>query len=269
MLGKRLFALIVLGLAITIYCFHLAAVSLAQNSSASFKDNSCVECHAGLSSPANLSLRYLDWHFSAHKIAGVSCDKCHGGNPGVKDKGKAHAGILPSGSESSKLNAKNLPETCGACHQQIVSAFVQSKHYRVLKSSGLGPSCNTCHAHMASQLIYTPEEAAQLCTTCHDSSKALMPRRPDIPQKANEVMIALQRANGVVLWANGLVIDGKNKKVDVSAEEKKLTEVRTMLADTKATWHTFNLDTVRQKADGTFNSGAQVKDTLLKRLYPQ
>ena len=265
---KKLFVLAVFALGISIFWLGRSAISSSQNLSASFKDNSCVECHANLSAPAQVSVRYLDWHLSAHKIAGVSCDKCHGGNPSTKDKGKAHTGMLPPSAENSRLNAKNLPETCGTCHQKIVAAFVQSKHYQVLKGSGIGPSCNTCHAHMASQLIYTPEEAAQLCTTCHDSAKPLMARRPDIPQKANEVMILLQRANGVVLWANGLITDGKNKKVDISGEEMKMTNTREMLADAKASWHTFNLDAVRQKADAAFDSGSKVKDALLKKLYP-
>lgn len=47
---------------------------------------------------------------------------------------------------------------------------------------------------MASEVIYTGEQTATLCATCHHSPNTQLPKRPEIPEKAAEVMQALQRA---------------------------------------------------------------------------
>ena len=243
--------------------------SYVQDTLADFKNNSCVNCHSkGMESLSDTS-RYFEWHISPHKSKGVGCDKCHGGNPSVNDKGKAHIGVLPPKDGESKVNAKNLPETCGTCHQAIFKAFVTSKHYQQLKSSGLGPSCNTCHAHMASEIIYTAEEISTLCSTCHNSANGLLPKRPEIPAKASDVMLALRRANGVVVWADGLLKDAQNKKMEATAEQNKMKTVHEMLTDAKASWHAFDLDVVRKKSDAAFEIGTKVKDALRNKLYPQ
>ena len=44
--------------------------------------------------------------------------------------------------------------------------------------------------------------------------------------------------------------------------------VRAMMAEAKITWHVFNLDASRKKADAAFEEGTKVKDALRKKLYP-
>lgn len=263
---------------ITLFFFvMLGAVSIsgnptsasAQDSLAEFKNNSCVNCHSRSNESLIDSSRYFEWHISPHKLQGVGCDKCHGGNPGTGDKGRAHFGMLPAKDEGSKVNKKNLPETCGACHQAIAKAFTSSKHYQQLKSAGLGPSCNTCHAHMASEVIYTAEEISTVCSSCHDSATGLQPKRPEIAQNASEAMLALRRANGVIVWADGLLKDAQNKKMDVTAEQPKLQAVHEALMDAKASWHAFELGVVRKKSDAAFDMGTKIKDALRNKLYPQ
>jgi hypothetical protein len=153
--------------------------------------NRCVECHARLNAPRELAGRYLDWHFSKHARANVTCEKCHGGDPDAKDATAAHKGILASSQPESRLNRKNLPETCGACHREIANSFFESTHYKRLKESGMGPSCTTCHMHMASTIATSPMEASNYCTYCHNSLNGLLDRRPDIPQKAEQLMRSL------------------------------------------------------------------------------
>lgn len=242
--------------------------SSAQDVLATFKDNHCVTCHARLNSPYKLTSRYAEWHISMHKEKGIGCDKCHGGDPGANDEKRAHVGVLPVADANSKLHPKNLAETCSACHQQIVNSFVESKHYQNLQGAGLGPSCITCHQHMASEVIYTPEQTAKLCASCHDSANALMPKRPDIPDKADETMQALKRANMVTLWADRLIEEAHNKKVEVGEAANEMKLVRALMAESKVTWHSFNLEVARKKADATFEQGTKLKDQLRKKLYP-
>ena len=205
---------------------------------------------------------------SLHRDKGVGCDRCHGGNATAKEQAKAHVGVLAISAPTSRLHPKNLPETCGACHKEIANTFVESKHYQNLKGAGLGPTCSTCHEHMASDVIYTPEQTSKLCATCHDSSNTLMPKRPEIPSQAGEVMQSIRRANMVVMWADRLVDDAHNKKMEVAEEEKEMKVVRAMRAEAKISWHAFNLEVVRKKADAAFEEGTKVKDALRKKLYP-
>lgn len=243
--------------------------ALSQDAPAEFKDNNCVNCHARLAGPYRLTSRYAEWHISTHKEKNIGCEKCHGGEPAIKDEKQAHAGMHSPQDARSKLHPKNLPETCGACHQAIVGSFTESRHYQKLKESGMGPSCSTCHVHMASQVLYTPEETAAMCSTCHNSPNKLMPLRPEIPQKANEVMQAIRRANTVVMWADRLIEQAEARKMDIGAEKQEQQIARAVIAEAKTGWHAFNLDAVRKKADDAFDMSTKVKDSLRAKLYPQ
>ncbi len=254
--------------AVAILGSGVSAVS-SQDTLADFKDNNCVTCHARLSNPYRLTSRYAEWHISMHKDKTIGCEKCHGGDPAIKEEKQAHVGVVPPQDVRSRLHQKNLPETCGACHQSIVSSFVESRHYQKLKDAGIGPSCSTCHVHMASQVLYTPEETAQMCSTCHNSPNRLMPLRPEIPQQANEVMQAIRRANTVVMWADRLIEQAQAKKLDISDEKKEQQIARAVMAEAKTSWHAFNLEVVRRKADDAFEMSSKVKDSLRAKLYPQ
>lgn len=242
--------------------------AMAQQASApDYRNNTCVACHSTITSPMSVSTRFYDWHMSKHKEKGVSCEQCHGGDSKAADAGKAHIGIVPPSKAESRLHMSKLPETCGACHKDIVAAFVQSVHYQKLKSADMGPSCTTCHAHMASAVIYTAAEASSLCTHCHNTTEGLLPPRPEIPQKAGAVVESLDRANAIFLWIDQLMEAANQKKVDVSAETADLPAARTILADAKVKWHSVSLDEVGKRADEAFERGTKVKDALMKKLY--
>lgn len=243
-------------------------LSTAQDTLAAFKNNNCVDCHSKIMNPLSITSKYAEWHISMHKDKGVSCDRCHGGDPLTNDKNKAHSGIFPSKELASKLNPKNVPVTCSACHSGVSSTFTESKHYKNLQSVGLGPSCTTCHAHMASEVIYTAEQTQELCASCHDSSNTLMPKRPEIPVLANEVMQSIRRANMVALWAARLVEEANNKKVNIGGAEQEVKIVKATLTEAKVGFHAFNLEATRKKADEAFEAGTKIKDQLRAKLYP-
>lgn len=265
---KKTSVLIILGIIGLIFSPGWNRSSSAQGDLSAYKGNNCVTCHSKDNVAIRSFARYAEWTLSSHKDKGVGCDKCHGGDPAAKDQKIAHTGMLAPAEAQSRLHLKNLPETCGACHQAVVKAFAESKHSLKLKDSGIGPSCTTCHAHMATTVLYTPKETAALCSQCHDSDQRLMPRRPEIPAKADEVMQSIRRATTVVLWADRLLEEGRNKKVDIKAEEKEMETVRVMFTEAKASWHAFDLEAVQKKADATFESATKLKDELRKKLYP-
>jgi hypothetical protein len=239
--------------------------SAAQKAEPDYKNNNCVSCHSSLLEPLRVGRRSLEWRFSRHRDKGVSCEKCHGGDPSAKDERQAHAGVSPASDQRSRLHWKNQPVTCGACHQDVASAFVESAHYKRLSGIGLGPSCNTCHAHMAKEVIYSPVETAKLCSRCHDSVNSLKPS-PEIPARANETMMALQRADYVIRWARLLLENGRWMNLSLNEETTEFKTAEDLLRDARVKWHTFDLDAVRKQADEAFLNGTKVRDKLRKRL---
>lgn len=239
--------------------------SQAQSSPPAYRNNNCVSCHATLSEPLHISSRFYEWQDSRHQARNVGCEKCHGGDPAVTDVKQAHAGVFNVDDPRSRMHYRNQPETCGSCHQTVVRAFVQSEHYQKLKGIGLGASCNTCHAHMATQVVYSPKETADMCARCHDSVNYLMPR-PEIPRRANDTMLAFQRANSMLNWAYLLLAEAQKRGLDLKAEQADLQTAKTALQEAQINWHAFKLDVVRKQADEAFFKGMKVRDGLRRKL---
>jgi predicted CXXCH cytochrome family protein len=116
-----------------------------------------------------------------HDDRAPSCVSCHG----------VH-GIRPAKDPQSKVYARSVPETCGACHSdpKIMAGFTRadgsplpttqlaeyrdSVHGRALLVRGdLGaPACNTCHGNHAA----SPPGVAQVsrsCSLCHSANASL------------------------------------------------------------------------------------------------
>ncbi|MCI0338804.1 MAG: hypothetical protein L0226_14610 [Acidobacteria bacterium] len=262
---KALCVLIVIGFTGLIQSLPGSGNNATQIAEATYKNNNCVNCHAKVDEPLRVSARYYEWQFSRHQEKGVSCDKCHGGDPTATDKDKAHVDVLRSSEAQSRLSRNNQAATCSACHQPVVNAFVQSAHYQKLKSVGLGPNCNTCHAHMATTVIYSPKEVANLCSNCHNAADFLPPR-PQIPRRASEAKMALQRANGVINWAALLLTEGRRLGLTLTEEQNEFKLAQQLLSDAKVSWHTFKLEDIQKNADGAFQKGTKVKDGLRKKI---
>lgn len=83
------------------------------------------------------------------------------------------------------------------------------------------------------------------------------------------MMQSIRRANLIVVWVDRLFDEAETRKMDVSEEKKEQRIVEAVLAEAKITWHSFNLDPVRKKADDSFEIGTKVKDSLHAKLYSQ
>jgi hypothetical protein len=89
------------------------------------------------------------------------CTNCH----------TAHS-VLPRNDEASSVNPKNLPQTCGACHNGIEQQFEKSIHSKLVsKSDKPLPVCNDCHsAHTirrADENVFKLDIMAK-CGRCHE-----------------------------------------------------------------------------------------------------
>lgn len=237
-----------------------------QTQETSYRSNHCVTCHSQITQPVSLSNRYFEWHSSTHQERGVSCEKCHGGDPSTADKTKAHAGIYSYANQQSRIHFRNLPTTCQSCHQGVVQSFVESKHYQNLKATGLGPSCATCHAHMASEVVLSPQQISHLCAYCHNTINGALPPQPAIGEKAEAVMQSLNRADVAVAWATSLLREAEMKRRNIAVERLQVTAAQGMLKEAKFNWHAFDLLVTQKKADEAFSAAINAKEELSKKL---
>lgn len=270
MLRIKLMLLVLFGAAIGIGMAVSPQAGSAQKKSspyglAAYRDNQCVICHLSLTEPLRVSAHFYEWLNSKHAEKTVGCEKCHGGNPLARDREDAHKGVLRSSFSQSRLHQQNLATTCNACHQETVTAFIQSRHFQKLKETGDGPSCTTCHHHMASSVIYWPPETSQLCATCHKAEGNPAVRFAQVPAQAADVITAFNRADEVIEWSQFLISEGRKRRMQLKAEEEGLKKQKQILKAAKVKWHEFDLAGSRQHADQVFNEATKIKNRLVKK----
>ena len=94
----------------------------------------------------------------------AACTDCHGNHD-----------IRPASDEQSSIFRANVPRTCGACHQDVATAFNQSVHGEaVARGNGQAPVCTDCHgihlikAHIdPASSVAAQALARTTCTRCH------------------------------------------------------------------------------------------------------
>lgn len=201
-----------------------------------FADNACVTCHQGLAPSLGAVHNFNDWNGSVHARKGITCERCHGGNPNEGNAQKAHQGILKSTHRESPLYFTAIPETCGRCHAAELEEFKKSYHYKELKRSGRGPNCLTCHGSMAIR-IFEVKQLEQSCSLCHAER-----------QDAGEALTTLNLA-GVSLkeWEKTLS-QMKGMGEDLSREQETLKIQKEIYEELKRKWHSFRLKEIGSRA---------------------
>lgn len=230
-----------------------------------FRANQCVKCHASLTEPLRISAHFYEWLDSPHEKQQVGCEKCHGGDPTQTTFGTAHQGVQHASLPTSRLAPKRAPATCQTCHQAIAQAFVQTTHFKQLLASGDGPSCTTCHHHMAASVIYQPPQTTALCASCH-SLRGPAANFLTVPEQAGDTIAAFTRADEVLEWSRYLIATGKKQRLSFTKEEAALTEFEQNMHQAKLAWHAFNLKASRAQADEVFLQATKLKDQLAARV---
>jgi cytochrome b subunit of formate dehydrogenase/nitrate/TMAO reductase-like tetraheme cytochrome c subunit len=134
----------------------------------------CGTCHAQkflMESTGNSAQPFVSYQESVHGRAvkngsqnAAVCTDCHG----------AHD-ILPANDARSLINKFNVPGTCGRCHSQVQSVFMQSIHGQALaRGNGLAPVCTDCHGLHTIKAPSDPNSSVSdqnlsstTCARCH------------------------------------------------------------------------------------------------------
>jgi len=202
------------------------------------KRDSCVDCHSNrdfLVTDRKLYEYFQQWTLSVHRQEEVSCVDCHGGDPGIADKDGAHGGDLSGEAVSSAVNFKNIPRTCGECHEDVYRAYRQSDHSEYLvaeEDAQQGPNCVTCHGSMSTGVLNV-NSIRESCARCHNEKTD---NHPENPERATAI---LNRFLSIHRFYRYIAVRGSPD------ESRAFFEV----ADQKiehlvVTWHTFDLEEI-------------------------
>jgi hypothetical protein len=208
------------------------------------KSDSCIECHSGselMVTNKKLYDYFLRWGESIHKQEGVSCDDCHGGNPELSDKDKAHGGSLGGSDVKSAVNFRNIPDTCGECHDDIFEGFQKSEHFEHVSNQGeeeeQGPNCVTCHGaiNVAALNVTTVEE---ICQKCHNEESD---NQPENPRKARAL---LNRFLSIHRYYRYITVRG-----DPVETKLFVARIDPQISELTVTWHSFDLEAIEEKTE--------------------
>lgn len=162
----------------------------AESEASAQKVESCISCHSDpdfLVTHPKVYEYYRDWERSIHAQEGVTCSDCHGGNPNTRDVRRAHAEFSEENQARSAVGFSRVAETCGDCHDEILEAYRESKHYAKLKEEKgerHGPTCVTCHSSM-NTLTLDVTTVADACARCHNEKAKI---DPEVPQQARATL---------------------------------------------------------------------------------
>jgi len=230
-------------------------------------ENSCVQCHRRTDTIRSLppwrQEQYLHWYGSIHGRKDVTCDKCHGGDATADAQDDAHEGVAPASDVKSRVYYKNLPQTCGSCHEEVETDFMQSRHFEKLASDQLAPSCTTCHGFQMAIGAVDPQQLVERCAICHNEDGGEHPevaeRTRRILDRIDEVKSRLQRTQTVFGVARDIGVPLKKSAV-------ALIVARHELEKTGKLWHRFDLDAFEREIDGVRTAAEKAYQTALKEI---
>ena len=228
----------------TLVAVLLCAAPWGAGPAAAEESNSCIDCHSDselMVTNKKIYDYFVRWGDSIHKQEGVSCDDCHGGNPEISDKQKAHDGSLGGAEPTSAVNFRNIPDTCGECHDDIFEGFQKSEHFEhVLREENeerQGPTCVTCHGaiNVATLNVTTVEE---ICQQCHNEESDNQPANP------REARALLNRLLSIHRYYRYITVRG-----DPVETKPFFARIDAQISDLAVTWHSFDLETIAKKTE--------------------
>jgi nitrate/TMAO reductase-like tetraheme cytochrome c subunit len=221
--------------------------------------DSCVECHSDQNffvTNKKLYDYFQRWSISIHGQEEVACFDCHGGNPGAAGKEAAHGSNLKASDRRSTVNFRNIPSTCGACHEEIYDGFRESEHFahveKKQRDDDQGPTCVTCHGSIdvAVLNVNTVEET---CSRCHNEETE---NSPETPEKARAL---LNRFLSIHRYYRYITVRG-----DPAETREFFEEVDAGIRALSVSWHTFDLEGIEERTKAVLDSVRLKREEVAK-----
>jgi nitrate/TMAO reductase-like tetraheme cytochrome c subunit len=230
-------ALLVLSSALTL--LPLAEAFAESEEAATDTPNSCVECHSDpdfFVTAKKLYDYYQEWDVSVHRQEDVSCEDCHGGNSGARDKKSAHGTEVSGGlTAGSAVSFENIPSTCGVCHDDIYEGFRKSNHFAHLvekKQEKQGPNCVTCHGSINATVLNV-NTVKKTCQRCHNEETENHPEIPDKASDALNLFLSIHRYYRYI----GIRGEPADTQTFFAVMDKRVRDLSVL-------WHTFDLQKI-------------------------
>jgi hypothetical protein len=236
----------------------LLFVVLAGGPASALAADSCVDCHQDdrfLVQNSKLYNYYQEWKQSIHAQEGVSCVDCHGGDAEKADKKAAHGGDLSEGNEASRVNFRNIPSTCGECHEEVYEAYRTSKHAEHLvkdASEEQGPSCVTCDGSIDVGVIHV-NAVHDSCARCENEES------DNHPENAERARAILQKFLSIHRYYRYIV------SRDTSGSKAFYDALGHLNEDLALVWHTFDLDEIERRTDAVLDVVKARRDEVRAR----
>jgi len=253
-------------LLIIVFVFLIAP---AESTNLDALNNSCVNCHKGISPFSDEQIRFNDirnnhterniscslechedilrkkasdnfqqWSDSSHSSYYVTCDACHGGNPNTNTEIEAHSPMKNITDPESPIYFKNIPETCGKCHAQELDHFKNTMHYQRLRAESRAPSCINCHQPHSFKVLKA-SEITPLCSFCHNAKDQVS--TANVPKDAKFALEKADELKEEIQTARNYISDAKAKGKDVVTAQNDLDKAISIMKDVPSLWHSFNL----------------------------
>ncbi len=175
--SRVIYILFVSAVLLTATAAHAEKKSKEKNKTGN-KKNYCIECHNYLT--GRLQKPVAGWNVSIHQEAGITCNKCHGGNPHINDKNRSKAAAYRFVGSPKR---EEVVKMCGreGCHTLQRLQFEIGPHYKSVLRSGK-PGCSFCHGSHSVKIASPNIIKEKACTQCHKADYAR-----DILQSINTI----------------------------------------------------------------------------------
>ncbi len=165
-------------------CVSCHTAHKAQVSRQAVSQNACFKCHTnaklfdGVRSTSGEVLTSLvqSYNLSIHEESarksgkGATCVDCHGSHT-----------IKPANDQSSPVNRKNIVSTCGKCHAEVRTHFLNSAHGKAFQNGiTVAPVCTDCHNEHSINSISDPNSPVsrvnepKVCLSCHLENETVL-----------------------------------------------------------------------------------------------
>ncbi len=213
-------------------------VPMESSASTEGDENTCVQCHGDKKffvQNKKLHSYFEQWETSIHFEKDVTCDDCHGGDPLAAKKADSHGAGVAAQDAASGVYFKNVIDTCGDCHDEILEGFKKSEHFKhvVPKTpEDQGPTCITCHGSINVE-VFDLNSVADTCAECHNEESDNLPETPEEAKRVIDRFLSINREYSYL-----------SSRIDPDESRAFFKEVDEKLNELAITWHTFDLEKI-------------------------